>query len=115
MDHIQVKCCKDHYTIQINNDCFSFQKNPDTTELLNILYPLIEHTKNQHNSIQPHLHDQYHNSILQIIAIQKMLEDLPFCEMAEQKDALENILYLTTEWNYFLQDIFKAFNTDYPQ
>lgn len=115
MPNIHIKSCQDQYTIQINEDCFSFHKSPEITQLVNILYPIIENTKNQQEKIHPHLPDQYHNSIHQISLIQKVLENLSHCEMAEQKAAVEEILHLATEWNYFLQDVFKAFGTEIPQ
>lgn len=115
MTNIAIKSCHDQYTVKVNEDCFSFHKSLEITQLVNILYPIIENTKNQQEKIQPELTNQYHNSIHQISMIQNMLKNLSLCEMEEQKAVVEEILHLATEWNYFLQDVFKAFDTEIPQ
>ena len=112
MKPIQVKSCKDQYNLEVNREVFSFQKNTQTSHVLNILYPHIEKSKNRLEKLQPQLHTQYQYSMQQIAVIQKQLEDQSFDEMEDQKIALEEALHLAIEWNYFLQDIYKEFDIE---
>lgn len=115
MKEFYVKSSQDQYVVQLNEDYFSFHKNPETTQLFNLFYPVIEETKNRYDNIQPKLPKQYQHSIRQISLIQKVLKNHSFDEMKDQQVALEEILHLATEWNYFLQDVFKVFDTELPQ
>ena len=112
----QIKIHKNHYIITKNKQEYSVPKNAQSSQIMNLLYPLIEKSQNYLEQIEPLLSIQYQHSIQQIILLQNLIHDLSFCEMEDQIVALEESLQLAIEWNYFLQDIYTLLdNNEYRQ
>lgn len=114
MKLLQIKPSKRFYRITMNNQEYVVPKNEVSTLLLTEFCFYMDATTIKTEIFLSHLIRQYHNSIRLVVFLQATLLHLSTLESSEHTKELEEMFQIAQDWNFFLQEIFKALDMKIP-